>query len=71
MKDDFSLIGNLVVLKGILYHFNVLNDEGHLGYFYDDLRKEWRDLQLPGIKYKAGTPYHQPTYPVVIVPYFG
>ena len=75
----FSIIyiflkGNLVVMKGILYYFNVLNKYGHLGYFYDNLSAEWKELPMEGIKYTPAKKDFQKNaelYPVVIVPYFG
>ena len=73
-----------MVMKGVLYYFNVLNKFGHLGYFYDNLKTEWIELPVDGIKYSSKkkfqefwTPYTrsapltQELYPIVIVPYFG
>ena len=89
-KINFLIInflkGKLVVMKGVLYYFNVLNKFGHLGYFYDNLRTEWIELPMDGIKYTykknfqdlwsaahitQSAPLTQELYPIVIVPYFG
>ena len=68
------LLGNVVVLKGIIHYFIVLNQEGTLGNYFDSKAKKWKEFKQNGIKLKSNhginsqPPY---TFPIVIIPYLG
>ena len=64
----------MVVAKGIWYYFNVLNDIGHFGYYYDPKVKTWIKLDKRGIiKPKEEDQFENEAFksPLVTVPYFG
>ena len=66
--------GSLVVAKGIWYYFNVLNEIGHFGYFYDPKVKTWVKLEKRGIIYTYKEQSGRfPIFesPLTTVPYFG
>ena len=58
-----------MIAKGIMYHFNILNDDQHFGYFYDNKENTWKDLDRKQIKYNTTNKYTV-DFPIVTVPYF-
>ena len=42
-----------MIAKGIMYHFNILNDDQHFGYYYDNKGKTWKDLDKKQMKYNG------------------
>ena len=68
------LLGNVVVLKGMIYYFNVLNHEGSLGKYYDSKAEAWIEIKQKGIKLISNLGINsQPSYtfPIVTIPYIG
>ena len=60
--------GSLVIAKGIMYHFNILNGDQHFGYYYDSKENTWKDLDKKQMKYN-GTLDEDRLDPIVTVPY--
>ena len=60
--------GSLVIAKGIMYHFNILNGDQHFGYYYDSKENTWKDLDKKQLKYN-GTLNEDRLDPIVTVPY--
>ena len=58
-----------MIAKGIMYHFNILNDDQHFGYFYDNKENTWKDLDRKQMKYNTTNKYTV-DFPIVTVPYF-
>ena len=69
---DKITLGSLVIAKGIMYHFNILNDDQHFGYYYDSKEKTWKDLDQKQIKYNTTSKedIYTVDFPIVTVPYF-
>ena len=42
-----------MIAKGIMYHFNILNDDQHFGYYYDSKGNTWKDLDKKQMKYNG------------------
>ena len=55
-----------------MYHFNILNDDQHFGYYYDSKEKTWKDLDQKQMKYNTTLNEDTDTVnvPIVTVPYF-
>ena len=55
-----------------MYHFNILNDDQHFGYYYDSKEKTWKDLDQKQIKYNTTSKedIYTVDFPIVTVPYF-
>ena len=66
---DKITLGSLEIAKGIMYHFNILNDDQHFGYFYDNKENTWKDLDRKQMKYNTTNTYTV-DFPIVTVPYF-
>ena len=65
-------LGSLEIAKGIMYHFNILNDDQHFGYYYNSKEKTWKDLNQKQMKYNTTLNEYIDTVsvPIVTVPYF-
>ena len=62
-----------MIAKGIMYHFNILNDDQHFGYYYDNKGKTWKDLDKKQMKYNSTYNIEDTNVrpdPIVTVPYF-
>ena len=62
--------GSLVVAKGMWFYFNVLNQDGDLGSYYDTKMNTWQNLEIETFIANVST---DKTFklPIVTVPYLG
>ena len=70
---DKITLGSLEIAKGIMYHFNILNDDQHFGYYYDNKGKTWKNLDKKQMKYNSTYNIEDTNVrpdPIVTVPYF-
>ena len=56
-----------------MYHFNVLNEDRHFGYFYEPKESTWKDLNQKQMEYDTTLKECAQTvdFPIVTVPYLG
>ena len=67
---NLNHFGSLVVVKGMWYYFNVLNQYGDLGSNYDTKIKTWKPLEME--TFIANVTTDEPfKLPIVTVPYLG
>ena len=59
--------GSLVVAKGVWYYFNVLNEEGNLGSYFDWKLNTWQTLQMGSYRELLNITAYE--FPIVTVPY--
>ena len=62
-----------MIAKGIMYHFNILNQDRHFGYYYEPKEKTWKDLDQTQMEYNTTLTEDTQTvdFPIVTVPYLG
>ena len=56
-----------------MYHFNILNEDRHFGYYYEPREKTWKGLEQKQMEYNTTLTEDTQTvvFPIVTVPYLG